>query len=362
MADTTESVAQFMSMTSATPEQAQQFLDMCNGNLEEAITQFYDTTGPEEPVSSSSPSRHASPTSSRAAAPQQARTKIRTINDLASGQPSDSDDDERETFFTGGEKSGMIVQGPNKKAGNSLVEDILRKAAEGGSGAEEQAIPPTRANYFTGSGYTLGSDETPSQLMSQPVPVQETQEAITRYLTFWKNGFSVDDGPLFRYDDPANEAMLSAINSGRAPLSLLNVRHGQAVDVKVAKRQNEDYVPPPKAPPKPFEGAGHRLGSPATHTPPPQTPSPASSSLGGGPVVDESQPTTTLQLRLGDGTRLVAKFNHTHTVADIRQYIDASHPHSNYVLQTAFPVKQLDNAQTLKEAGLFNSVVVQRYQ
>lgn len=31
---------------------------------------------------------------------------------------------------------------------------------------------------------------------------------------------------------------------------------------------------------------------------------------------------TSLQLRLHDGTRLVAKFNHTHTVGDIRQFIN----------------------------------------
>lgn len=30
---------------------------------------------------------------------------------------------------------------------------------------------------------------------------------------------------------------------------------------------------------------------------------------------------TSLQLRLHDGTRMVAKFNHTHTVGDIRQFI-----------------------------------------
>lgn len=34
---------------------------------------------------------------------------------------------------------------------------------------------------------------------------------------------------------------------------------------------------------------------------------------------DESQPTTSIQLRLADGSRMVAKFNLTHTVADIRR-------------------------------------------
>jgi UBX domain-containing protein 1 len=63
---------------------------------------------------------------------------------------------------------------------------------------------------------------------------------------------------------------------------------------------------------------------------------------------------------------LIAKLNHTHTIGDIRQYIEANHTSSHnrqYILQTTFPVKQLeDNNQTIKEAGLLNSVIVQRYQ
>lgn len=41
-----------------------------------------------------------------------------------------------------------------------------------------------------------------------------------------------------------------------------------------------------------------------------------------------------------------------------------THPASRpYILQTTFPVKELqDNNQSIKEAGLLNSVIVQRYQ
>lgn len=37
--------------------------------------------------------------------------------------------------------------------------------------------------------------------------------------------------------------------------------------------------------------------------------------------VDTSSPTTTLQIRLADGSRLATQFNLTHTVADIQEYI-----------------------------------------
>lgn len=37
--------------------------------------------------------------------------------------------------------------------------------------------------------------------------------------------------------------------------------------------------------------------------------------------VNSEEPTTTVQIRLADGSRLVATFNQTHTIADLRKYI-----------------------------------------
>jgi UBX domain-containing protein 1 len=45
----------------------------------------------------------------------------------------------------------------------------------------------------------------------------------------------------------------------RAPLSWLNVKQGQPVDVRVARKLDEDYKEPPK-PRMPFSGTGQRLG------------------------------------------------------------------------------------------------------
>jgi len=79
--------------------------------------------------------------------------------------------------------------------------------------------------------------------------------------------------------------------------------------------------------------------------------------------VDESKPTTSIQLRLGDGTRLVARVNLTHTVADLRSFVAAARPESRpFVLQTTFPSKELsDFTETIEGAKLQNAVVVQRF-
>lgn len=39
-------------------------------------------------------------------------------------------------------------------------------------------------------------------------------EVIKRTLTFWRNGFSIEDGPLLTYDDPKNQEILQAFNTG----------------------------------------------------------------------------------------------------------------------------------------------------
>jgi len=78
--------------------------------------------------------------------------------------------------------------------------------------------------------------------------------------------------------------------------------------------------------------------------------------------VDETQPTTSVQIRCGDGSRLVGKFNHTHTVKDIRRYIDGQKASKGaYDLCYSFPQKPInDESQTIAAANLLNAVVIQK--
>lgn len=151
----------------------------------------------------------------------------------------------------------------------------------------------------------------------------EEEEAAQRNITFWRNGFSIEGGEFYSYADPENGRLLAEINTGyvarslrthaltrccsRAPVSVLNVRPGQPVEVIVSKRTNEDYV----AERRPFGGSGNRLGSPVpavTSMPgsfPAASSTPSRERAGVTTVfeVDQTQPTTTVQIRLADGTR-----------------------------------------------------------
>jgi UBX domain-containing protein 1 len=99
---------------------------------------------------------------------------------------------------------------------------------------------------------------------------------------------------------------------------------------------------------------------------PSPVPTPASNTTPGFRL-DESLPTTSLQIRLSDGTRLVARFNTSNTIRDLRAFIDASRPSGtgpviSYQLQTVgFPPKQLDDvSKTIEEEGIANSVIIQK--
>ena len=191
------------------------------------------------------------------------------------------------------------------------------------------------------------------------------KETIIRHLTVWRNGIQIEDGELMRYDDPAHADVLEAINAGclllrfhscvyrctdfisgsEAPSSILNTHPNQHVELRVAKRITEDYVPPRGL--KVFAGSGHRLGAvvpditssmgtSSTSMPgtfPVSGATPTRSTAQSSTIdrdhtstrfeVDQSLPTTSVQIRLADGTRMVCRMNLTHTVLDIRNFINA---------------------------------------
>jgi UBX domain-containing protein 1 len=240
-----------------------------------------------------------------------------------------------------------------------------------------QNAPTDTPSRFGGSGNTLGSESQAGEVI--PDPTSSAPRPVTRILTFWRDGFSIEDGPLMRYDDPANQEILKAIQSGRAPLSIMNVEPGQPTEVNIFKRMEEDYVPPKKAKVA-FGGQGNRLGSPTVGTessaaaapPSSSIPTTASSGATAAPPatvsIDDAQPTVNMQIRLGDGTRLVSRFNTTHTVGDIYAFVRASSPASaarNWTLLTTFPNKTLsDHGAIIGDTSELRrgAVIVQKWE
>lgn len=80
------------------------------------------------------------------------------------------------------------------------------------------------------------------------------------------------------------------------------------------------------------------------------------------PVVDETQPKTTIQIRFHNGERASISLNLTHRVSDIHDYVmNAAPVDGEYQLISGFPPKALaDPQKTIGEAGLKNASITQK--
>ncbi|EOA16678.1 hypothetical protein CARUB_v10004870mg [Capsella rubella] len=414
----------FVEITSSSREEATFFLESHRWDLDSAVSTFLDNdaaaaaavvpnpTGPPQPTSSvaavqspsqshspdytpsetsPSPSRSRSPSPSSRAAPYGLRSRggageskeaenpsgsrgtrsrqqagnIRTFADLnrspADGEGSDSD--EANEYYTGGEKSGMMVQDPKKPKDVDALFDQARQVAV------DRPVESSRSasRSFTGAARLLSGETVSSTPQQQQ---QDQPQMVMHTITFWLNGFTVNDGPLRVFNDPENKDFMESIVKSECPHELEPEDRKIGVHVDLVRRE-ENFTEQPK-PKTPFQGVGRTLGAsgsgsssaaaePQTSSAPMNT-APAPSR---GLIVDPAAPTTSIQLRLADGTRLVSRFNNHHTVRDVRGFIDASRPGGSkeyQLLTMGFPPKQLtDLDQTIEQAGIANSVVIQKF-
>ncbi|KAK5656780.1 hypothetical protein OQA88_4328 [Cercophora sp. LCS_1] len=382
MADHDSLIRDFAAITGASVDQATEYLTSSTWDLDSAVTAFFaDQDETEAPAAAAEPEytgprtldgrpapQYAGVSSSSAGKKPQKRTGLATLTSIGGGHSHEDDDDDDDEddedddrrgprdLFAGGEKSGLAVQDPSQRSNDPrrLIDDIVAKAKADAKkqGSQQSAVAAGPSRHFVRGGHTLGGDGVESRRIgpppSGPIPTHTTEDVQERTLHIWTDGFSVDDGELRRFDDPAHQEDLNMIRQGRAPLHLMNVRPDQRVDVKLHQHQ-ENWKQLPKIY-RPFGGEGRRLGSPVpgvgVSAPPvaatiTQT-SASSSSSAPTTGVDESQPTLMLRIQLPDGTRLPARFNTSQTVDDVYEFVSraSSNLSRPWVLSTTFPNKE----------------------
>ncbi|XP_045301016.1 NSFL1 cofactor p47 isoform X1 [Leopardus geoffroyi] len=364
-----DALREFVAVTGAEEDRARFFLESAGWDLQIALASFYEDGGDEDIVTIS----QATPSSvSRGTAPSDNR--VTSFRDLIHDQDEEEEEEEgqRSRFYAGGsERSGQQIVGPpRKKSPNELVDDLFKGAKEHGAVAVERVTKSpgetSKPRPFAGGGYRLGAAPEEESAYVAGERRRHSGQDVHVVLKLWKSGFSLDNGELRSYQDPSNAQFLESIRRGEVPAELRRLAHGGQVNLDMEDHRDEDFVKP-KGAFKAFTGEGQKLGSTApqvlnTSSPAQQAENEAKASS--SVSIDESQPTTNIQIRLADGGRLVQKFNHSHRISDIRLFIVDARPAmaaTSFVLMTTFPNKELaDESQTLKEANLLNAVIVQR--
>ncbi len=78
---------------------------------------------------------------------------------------------------------------------------------------------------FTGVSHSLdGSAGTKRGAVAAPPPRAPSAEE-RHVITFYTNGFTVDNGPLRRFDDVANTQLLESVKNGTCPKEFEPVRY-----------------------------------------------------------------------------------------------------------------------------------------
>ncbi|KPJ03579.1 UBX domain-containing protein 2B [Papilio xuthus] len=361
-------------------------------------------------------------------------TKLK--NEIQNLKESSVDTNETgEAFYAGGsERSGQQILGPGKGRKDIVSEMFRSVRAQGAVVFDNEPTSSSRGHgVFSGVGYRLGQTADDHEQIAPPNREQEQQSRSVR-LRLYREGFTVNDGPIRLYNEPENAQFLNHIrrgswvqnppctnvffdfrftyiqlsdvltvnenivmlhisgkkykdmcevnphlasvvdyglitlNLGEIPTELS--REGGSVRVSLEDHRHEES--PHEANTRVFSGQGYLLGSPTPTTVGATVPVAASPkdqeanqrAAQEAVALDDSNPVTTLQFRLADGSRLTGRFNHSHTVGDLQQYIARAMPiyqNRQFVLLTTFPSVELtDPAVTLGQANLLNTTLLQR--
>ncbi|XP_040288134.1 UBX domain-containing protein 2B isoform X1 [Bufo bufo] len=280
-------------------------------------------------------------------------------------QPSESDQHiSLETSQEDSLESFSRVHSPGK-----IVNELFKEAKEHGATSVEEASKLSEELFkprsFSGGGYKLGDSSIKKSEYIQEDELFSGGTDVQILLKLWSNGFSLDDGELRTYRDPVNAQFLESVKRGEIPFELQRMVHGGQVRLDMEDHQDQEYLKP-RQKFKAFSGEGKKLGSltPEIISTPSSPEEEHKPFLNAEVELDEHVPTTKIQIRLVDGSRLIQRFNLSHRISDIRNFIlqaRSEFAQTDFVLVTTFPNAELtDEDRTLEEAEILNTVILQR--
>jgi len=355
-----DKIQQVADICNLSEQEAKSYLEASNGDIDVAVGLYYggstgSTSGQSEtddvhPESKSQASSGGPPptNSQKPTLPKETNKGVTGFSDI---KKVDTEEEKRNQFYAGGEKSGIAVLDPSKQNRDQLVDQVFETAQKHGA-VSKSDVPVPDKEKFGGTGYTLGNNTSDQSKVVAPKPKPPGLKTVI--LTFWTDCFTVDDGPPRKFQDPANSAFLNDVHKGVVPRELEAMAKGADLNIELVKKA-EEYKPPPKPKVVAFSGQGQSLGEINII--------PVATKVNGSSIlVDETKPITTIQVRCNDGSRLTIKCNHTHTIGDIKSHLEATKPSGKAMeLRLSYPNKLLvDDNQNVQEAGLINASIIQR--
>lgn len=192
-------------------------------------------------------------------------------------------------------------------------------------------------------------------------------------ITLYKGGFTINDGVFRNENEPENVRFMEELTAGYIPKELLTQEKSldgilkppkQHIGIDIEDKRDSVYVAPAYVA---FSGTGNSLASSSS------TDSSTVVTLSlieqwkqthSNLVVDNSKPTTTLQLRSMNGKRLRIQANTTNTVSQLIVLIESQlNSTSPYILSAGYPPSDLKLSQfeeTLEKLSLLNTSIIQK--
>ncbi len=250
------------------------------------------------------------------------------------------------------------------------------------------AVEPNHDDDILG---TIRSNAVEAASNATPNTNNNPTSTTRRTITMYRSGFTIDNGPFRRLDDPNNADFLHDLARGVTPrelfimddddehdgaigdmeVGLLDKRHLEYEDDDHSQTNhsaNNAAVTTTTA----FTGVGQSLGS-SNHNNTSSssngiiTPSTFLTSTSTIPSLDESTPITSIQIRLHNGKKIIVKCNlhdtiHTFVSRIInQQQQDSGTNEQPFVLSSGYPPRVLnDMNKTVEECGLKNAQVIQK--
>ncbi|CAH0519894.1 unnamed protein product [Peronospora belbahrii] len=263
-----------------------------------------------------------------------AHQRLSSLHDRRNDDDRRSDSNQPNQYYAGGATgrgggSGLSVIGP------------------GGGGSDDDHV----ANI-------IGRAQQDARTLAAGAASESTQPR--HVITFYREGFTVNNGPYRARSDPTNRPFLEALEQGHVPQELEGENRTEPVEISLVDKREEDYVAPPAPAYTAFSGQGQTMGS-TTYA--------AEAVVQGEtltaerPVIDDKKPTTTLQLRLHNGQRLRETLNLDHTLRDLHAIIQLNDAGAQpYALLAGFPPRPVatDLDQTIEQAGLKGAAITQK--